>query len=108
MYKIKNDQCPLIVTELFEHRNEKHNDIRNNAHVTVYDGSESISFLGPKIWNILLFALKRELKNGRLKIAHVGFARLIFKISVLFRKISSEGKEQKISRETEVHGFMRF
>ena len=39
MCKIKNDLAPLIVTI---------SPIR-----TVYYGSESITFLGPKIWNIL-------------------------------------------------------
>ena len=39
MCKIKNDLAPLIVTI---------SPIR-----TVYHGSESITFLGPKIWNIL-------------------------------------------------------
>ena len=70
MYKIKNDLSPLIVTELFKQRNEKHHDLSNNSHFTiptirtvyhgserptirtVYHGSESISFLEPTIWNI--------------------------------------------------------
>ena len=59
MFKIKNDLSPEIMTELFEQRNEHHYNLRNNVHFitpqirTVYHGSESISFLGPKIWNIL-------------------------------------------------------
>ena len=57
--KVKNDLSSLIVTELFEQRNEQHCDLRKNSQFTipairtVYYGSESISFLGPKIWNIL-------------------------------------------------------
>ena len=64
MYKITNDLSPLIVTELFEQRNEQHYDLRKYCQFTippiktVYHGSESISFLGPKIWNILLDRLK--------------------------------------------------
>ena len=64
MYKIKNDLSSLIVTELFQQRNEQHYDLRKNSQFTiptirtVYHGSESISFLGPKIWNILLDRLK--------------------------------------------------
>ena len=64
MYKIKNDLSPLIVTELFEQRNEQHYDPRKNSQFTippirtVYHGLESISFLGPKIWNILPDRLK--------------------------------------------------
>ena len=54
MYKIKNDLSPLIVTELFEQRNEQHYDLRKNSQFTIppmrtmYHGSESISFLGIK------------------------------------------------------------
>ena len=64
MHKIKNDLSPLIDTELFEQRNEQHYDLRKNSQFTippiktVYHGSESISFLGPKIWNILPDRLK--------------------------------------------------
>ena len=64
IYKIKNDLFPLIVTELFEQRNEQHYDLRKNSQFTippsrtVYHGSESISYLGPKILNILPDRLK--------------------------------------------------
>ena len=64
MYKIKNDLSPLIVTELFEKRNEQHCDLRKYSQFTippirtVYQGSEIISVLGPKIWNILPDKLK--------------------------------------------------
>ena len=64
MHKIKNDLSPLIVTKLFEQRNEQHYDLRKNSHFTnppirtVYYESESTSFLGPKIWNILPDRLK--------------------------------------------------
>ena len=57
-YKIKNDLFSLIVTELFEQRNEQHYDLIQNSQFTippirtVYHGMEIISFLGPKIWNI--------------------------------------------------------
>ena len=64
MYKIKNDLSPLFITELFKQKNEQHYDLRKNFQFTippistVYHGSESISFLGPKIWNILPDRLK--------------------------------------------------
>ena len=35
MYKIKNDLSPLIVTELFEQRNEQHYDYRKNSQFTI-------------------------------------------------------------------------
>ena len=64
MHTIKNDLSPLIVTELFEQRNSQHYDLKQNSQFTitpvrtVYHGSESIPFLGPKIWNILQNRLK--------------------------------------------------
>ena len=64
MYKIKNDLSLLIVTELFEQRNEQHCDLRKNSQFTippirtVYHRSEIISFLGHKTWNILPDRLK--------------------------------------------------
>ena len=53
MYKIKNGLSLVIVTELLEQSNEQQYDLRNNSIRIVYHGSESISLLGPKIWNIL-------------------------------------------------------
>ena len=55
---------PLSVRELFEQSNEKHYDLRKNSQFTVpplrtvYHGSESITFLGPKIWIIVPNNLK--------------------------------------------------
>ena len=113
MCKTKNDLSPLIVTELFEQRNEQHFDLRKNYQFTIPPvrtidhGSESISFIGPKIWNILPDRLKNvnsieakmQIKNGSLKIVHVRFTRFMFKMSVLFKSISIEGKERKLSCE---------
>ena len=64
MYKIKNNLSPPTIADLFEQRNEQHYNLRNwgqfslPAISTVYHGSESISFLGPKIWNMLPDKLK--------------------------------------------------
>ena len=58
MYKIKNGLSLVIVTELLEQSNEQHYDLRNNSIRIVYHGLESISLLGPKIWNILPNRLK--------------------------------------------------
>ena len=63
MYKIKNESS-LILTDLFEKRNEQNYDLRKNSQFTipplrtVYHGLESISLLGTKIWNILPDSLK--------------------------------------------------
>ena len=114
MYKIKNDLSPLTVTELFKQKNELHFDQRKNSQFTippvrtVYHWSESISCLGPKIWSILSDRLKNantiedfkmQIKNGRLKIVHVRFARFILIMSVLYKSISIKGKELNISCE---------
>ena len=40
-----------------------------------------------------------QIKNGVLKNVHVGFARFMFKMSVLFNSISTEENEPKISCE---------
>ena len=64
MYKVRKDLSPAIITELFEHKEQHYYNLRNNAEFaipairTVYHGSESISYLGPKIWNILPDRLK--------------------------------------------------
>ena len=99
MYKIKNDLSPLIVIELFERRNEQHYDLKITPQLLrilperkMYHELESISFLGPKIWNILPHILKN----------------LLFTMLDLFKKISIKRKEQKISYETKVYYFMRF
>ena len=66
MYKVKHNLSPSIMAELFEQRNENYN-LRNYnpftipAVRTVHHGSESISFLGPKIWNIL----PDDIKNAK-------------------------------------------
>ena len=48
-----------------------------------------------------------QIKNGTLQIVHVGFGRFMLKMSVLFNRISIEGKERKISCETKVYDIMR-
>ena len=102
----------IKATELCEQLHEQHCDLRKNSQFTIpptrtaYHGSKSILFLGPKIWKILPDRLKNgnsiedfkiQIKNGSLKIVPVGFARFMFKMSVLFKIISIEEKEQKIS-----------
>ena len=57
-YKIKNGLSPELFTEIFTNETESHynlrwcNDFRIPSIHTVYHGSESIYFLGPKSSNI--------------------------------------------------------
>ena len=64
IYKVRKGLSPAIITELFEHKEKHYYNLINNTEFaipairTVYHGSESISCLGPKIWNILPDRLK--------------------------------------------------
>lgn len=55
-YKIVDDISPKIIKEDFKLREESHHDLRHISQFTipcvnsVYHGTESLSFLGPKIW----------------------------------------------------------
>ena len=87
-YKIKNGLSPELFTEIFARETESHYNLRrcNNFRIpsirTVYHGSESISFLGPKIWNILPDEIKQQtslssLKSGSHKIVHADCAKFM-------------------------------
>ena len=71
MCKLKNDLSSLIAKDFFEQRNEEQYCLRKNSQFTllpitiVYCGSESISFLGPKMWNVL----PSRLKNAQSRVA---------------------------------------
>ena len=59
MHNMKNGLSPLIAIELFKQYNfREYSQLTIPPIRTVYHGSESISFLGPKIWNILPDRLK--------------------------------------------------
>ena len=65
MYKVKNELAPAITANIFSTMNENpynlrnYNDFRIPFARTVYHGTESISYLGPKIWEIV----PREIKD---------------------------------------------
>ena len=65
MFKISNNMSPEIVTEIFEKRENSYN-FRNNKTFrrrqvnSVYHGTESLSFLGPKIWDLLPLEIKKS------------------------------------------------
>ena len=59
MFKIVNDMSPEIVSEIFAKKESHPYSLRENPFFyapkinSVYNGTESISFLGPKIWEIV-------------------------------------------------------
>ena len=64
MYKVKNELAPMITANVFTKIPENHynlhsyNDFRLPFARTVYHGTKNISYLGPKIWNIVTIELK--------------------------------------------------
>ena len=63
MFKVYSDLSPLIFKELF-HKRTLNYELRHLSQFTipriesVYNGSESIAYLGPKIWNMVPSELK--------------------------------------------------
>ena len=57
---------PKLITDLFKFNDNEYN-LRQKSHFTlpsvrtVYSGTEIISFLGPKVWNII----PKEIKNSK-------------------------------------------
>ena len=77
IYKVVNNIAPTIVSELFSFSNVNYN-LRSGSQFhqpfanTVWNGQQTMSYLGPKIWNMVpeemkqkssLFAFKREIKQ---------------------------------------------
>ena len=100
MFKVFKNLTPPVVADLFAVRqnnyNLKHRSYFSIPNVkSVYHGSESLSNLGPRIWNLVPDALlkqlddinsfKTDIKNGNLLIAHVGFVSLTSLMLVLYR-----------------------
>ena len=94
-FKIYRNISPPIFSEIFHQLGNNYN-IRINSDFAmpnvrfVFHGSESISYLGPKIWNIVPLelkestivaaALKKVLKSGSQKTVHVGYVRNTYPI----------------------------
>ena len=89
MYKIKNDLSTEILSNILTQRTQNHNSVQNPCDFqipfvrTVYHGTESISYLGPKTWDrvpvekknaISLNSFKAQIKNGYSLTALVDFA----------------------------------
>ena len=62
--KFKNELAPMITANVFTTTPENHYNLRNYNGFrspfarTVYHGTESMSYLGPKIWDIVPIELK--------------------------------------------------
>ena len=66
MFKVKHKLCPDITSDIFKERTNNQYNLRNcNDFViprvhTVYHGTESITYLGPKIWDIVPEEIKQK------------------------------------------------
>ena len=63
MFKVYNNIAPPIFTEIFKKQNPNY-QLRHTLHFSippvrsVYNGTESLPFLGPKVWDIVPTELK--------------------------------------------------
>ena len=66
MYKVKNAIARMITANVFSPSPENHYNLRNHSDFrvlfakTVYHGTESISYLGLKMWDIVPAELKQN------------------------------------------------
>ena len=63
MYRVKHRITPKIMCELFNEANVPHNlrqdvSFRSYNVKTVLHGTETLSYLGPKIWNLVPFDIR--------------------------------------------------
>ena len=80
MFKVSKGLCPEIVKGLFQFRNKIPDNLRQRSQFnippvrTVFNGAESIKFLGPKIWELIpdemnelesLWQFKRAIKQWK-------------------------------------------
>ena len=65
MCKIKSDMAPELLNAIFQNRKLPFNLRRNSSFSvrqvhSVYHGTESLSFLGPKIWELVPEDIKQS------------------------------------------------
>ena len=91
MFNVFNGENPQIVTETFRISNEASYELRQGScfHIssvnTVFIGTESIRFLGPKIWELIPNDIKclenlRDFKTAIKKLKPTSFPHRICKI----------------------------
>ena len=100
-FTVSKDLCPKIVKGLFQFRKEIPYNFRKRSQLhippvrTAFSGTESITFLGPKIWELIpdemielesLWEFKRAIKL-RKPTALADYANNTFKGLVFFNKI---------------------
>ena len=105
MYKIYHGISPITMNAIFTLRHQykapRHQyNLRNETYFdvpkvrTVNHGSESVRYLGSKIWEIIPTHIKRLdiidkfkmlLKNGNQNLVHVDYAKSIYKIQATCR-----------------------
>lgn len=66
MFKVKHKLCPEISTDIFMEKANNQYNFRNHTDFltpqanSVYCGTESISYLGPRIWDIVPEEIKQK------------------------------------------------
>ena len=95
LYKVVNDMFPEVISEVFQVRDTPYYNLRNNSQFltypihSVYNGTESASYLGPKIWEQIsaeirnkesLDSFKEKSKNGNQLIVHAEFVKRLCSI----------------------------
>ena len=97
-FKGRKDLAATSFSDIFSEQSVQYNlhyaselsvpNVKNTFH-----GTESLSYLGPKIWDLVLkepkelssiSTFKKPIKSGSLKITLVDYVKNTFKISVLF------------------------
>ena len=75
LFKVKNGLSPPFMNEIFVENAQHYYDLRKNTEFkrnnvkTVYNGTENLTFLGPRIWKIVPDYIKKvaALRNLRRK-----------------------------------------
>ena len=92
MFKIHRGLSPEILRETFVSKTSSYNLRRNDTFEKrkvhyVYHGTESLSFLGPKIWDLIpvelkqsdtLYSFKLKIKNGYSLNVHAEYVKLSY------------------------------
>ena len=72
MYKLKNNITPCALSQFVSKKDSYYNirtqcDFQRNKVNTVYKGTESLSILGPKIWDLIPNEIKASISLMRFK-----------------------------------------